>query len=50
MKEYIKLQSRYREDENYSGGSFIQKGTEINGNILNSISRGEEGVIIEFEQ
>ena len=87
MKEKIKLQSRYREDENYlnrigdetsrryslqtqvnyrvglvdgdpdaysfvdpSGGPFMQKGTVIDGNVIKSISRGEEGVIIEFEE
>lgn len=32
-----------------SGGPFMQKGTEIDGNIIKSISRGKEGVIIEFE-
>lgn len=32
-----------------SGGPFIQKGTVIEGNIVKSISRGKEGVIIEFE-
>lgn len=87
MKRQIKLQSRYREDENYlnrigdetsrryslqtqfnygvglvdgdpdaysfvdpSGGPFMQKGTVIDGNVIKSISRGEEGVIIEFEE
>ena len=87
MKKQIKLQSRYREDENYlnrigdetsrryslqtqfnygvglvdgdpdaysfvdpSGGPFMQKGTVIDGNVIKSISRGEEGVIIEFEE
>lgn len=87
MKEKIKLESRYRGDENYlvrigdesskrfslqtdysyrvgiidanpdiysfvdpSGGPFMQKGTVIDGNIIKSISRGEEGVIIEFEE
>ena len=87
MKRQIKLQSRYREDENYlnrigdetsrryslqtqfnygvglvdgdpdaysfvdpSGGPFMQKGTVIDGNVIKSISRGEEGkVIIDFE-
>lgn len=87
MKRQIKLQSRYREDENYlnrigdetsrryslqtqfnygvglvdgdpdaysfvdpSGGPFMQKGTVIDGNVIKSISRGKEGVIIEFEE
>lgn len=86
MKEKIKLQSRYREDENYlnrvgdeaskryslqttfnyrvgivdgdpdaysfvdpSGGPFMQKGTVIDGNVIKSISRGEGGIIVEFE-
>lgn len=86
MKEQIKLQSRYREDENYlnrvgdeaskryslqttfnyrvgivdgdsdaysfvdpSGGPFMQKGTVIDGNVIKSISRGAEGIIVEFE-
>lgn len=86
MKEQIKLQSRYREDENYlnrvgdeaskryslqttfnyrvgivdedpdaysfvdpSGGPFMQKGTVIDGNVIKSISRGEGGIIVEFE-
>ena len=87
MKETIKLQSRYRDDNNYltrigdensksyvlhaefgyrvgtvegdpdtysfvdpSGGPFMQKGTVIDSNVIKSISRGEEGVIIEFEE
>ena len=33
-----------------SGGPFMQKGTIIDGNKIKSISRGEEGVIIEFEE
>ena len=33
-----------------SGGPFMQKGTVIDGNVIKSISRGEEGVIIEFEE
>lgn len=86
MKEKIKLQSRYREDENYlnrvgdeaskryslqttfnyrvgivdgdpdaysfvdpSGGPFMQKGTVIDSNVIKSISRGEGGIIVEFE-
>ena len=86
MKKQIKLQSRYREDENYlnrvgdeaskryslqttfnyrvgivdedpdaysfvdpSGGPFMQKGTVIDGNVIKSISRGEGGIIVEFE-
>lgn len=86
MKDKIKLESRYRGDENYlirigdssskrfmlhtdynyrvglidgnpdiydfvdpSGGPFIQKGTKIEGSIVKSISKGNEGIIIEFE-
>lgn len=33
-----------------SGGPFMQKGTVIDGNVIKSISRGEEGVIIEFKE
>ena len=33
-----------------SGGPFMQKGTVIDGNVIKSILRGEEGVIIEFEE
>ena len=33
-----------------SGGPFMQKGTVIDGNVIKSISRGKEGVIIEFEE
>ena len=33
-----------------SGGPFMQKGTVIDGNVIKSIPRGEEGVIIEFEE
>lgn len=33
-----------------SGGPFMQKGTVIDGNVIKSISRGDEGVIIEFEE
>ena len=33
-----------------SGGPFMQKGTVIDGNVIKSISRGEEGIIIEFEE
>ncbi len=87
MKKQIKLESRYRGDENYlnrigdetsrryslqtqfsyrvglvngdpdaysfvdpSGGPFMEKGTVIDGNTIKSISRGKEGVIIEFEE
>lgn len=32
-----------------SGGPFISKGSNIDGNIVKSISRGDEGVVIEFE-
>lgn len=33
-----------------SGGPFMQKGTVIDGNVIKSILRGKEGVIIEFEE
>ena len=33
-----------------SGGPFMQKGAVIDGNVIKSISRGKEGVIIEFEE
>lgn len=33
-----------------SGGPFMQKGTVIDGNVIKSISKGDEGVIIEFEE
>lgn len=32
-----------------SGGPFISKGTIIDNNIVKSILKGDEGVIIEFE-
>lgn len=51
---YYRLGGYNKEEDSYdfvdpSGGPFMRKGTEIDGNIIKSISKDEEGVIIEFE-